>query len=100
MYLDFYGLRERPFSETPDPKFLFLTPGHREALAQLIYGVQEGKGFIVLTGEVGTGKTTLLRTFMERIGPSTHVAFIFDSTMPYDGLVEYMLEDFGIPSAG
>ena len=101
MYLDFYGLRERPFSETPDPKFLFLTPGHREALAQLIYGVQEGKGFIVLTGEVGTGKTTLLRTFMERIGTtSTHVAFIFDSTMPYDGLVEYMLEDFGIPSAG
>jgi general secretion pathway protein A len=101
MYLDFYGLRERPFSETPDPKFLFLTPGHREALAQLIYGVQEGKGFIVLTGEVGTGKTTLLRTFMERIGTtSTHVAFIFDSTMPYDGLVEYMLEDFGIPGAG
>ncbi len=101
MYLDFYGLRERPFSETPDPKFLFLTPGHREALAQLIYGLQEGKGFIVLTGEVGTGKTTLLRTFMERIGTSnTHVAFIFDSTMPYDGLVEYMLEDFGIPSAG
>jgi general secretion pathway protein A len=100
MYLDFYGLRERSFSETPDPKFLFLTPGHREALAQLIYGIQEGKGFIVLTGEVGTGKTTLLRTFMERIGPSTHVAFIFDSTMPYDGLVEYMLEDFGIPSAG
>jgi general secretion pathway protein A len=101
MYLDFYGLRERPFSETPDPKFLFLTPGHREALAQLIYGVQEGKGFIILTGEVGTGKTTLLRTFMERIGTSnTHVAFIFDSTMPYDGLVEYMLEDFGIPSAG
>lgn len=101
MYLDFYGLRERPFSETPDPKFLFLTPGHREALAQLIYGVQEGKGFIILTGEVGTGKTTLLRTFMERIGTSrTHIAFIFDSTMSYDGLVEYMLEDFGIPSAG
>ena len=101
MYLAFHGLRERPFSETPDPKFLFLTPGHREALAQLIYGVQEGKGFIVLTGEVGTGKTTLLRTFMERIDTSrTHVAFIFDSTMPYDGLVEYMLEDFGIPSAG
>jgi general secretion pathway protein A len=101
MYLEFFGLRERPFSETPDPKFLFLTPGHREALAQLIYGVQEGKGFIVLTGEVGTGKTTLLRTFMERIDTSsTQVAFIFDSTMPYDGLVEYMLEDFGIPSAG
>src|SRR4030095_8569934 len=83
-----------------DPKFLFLTPGHREALAQLIYGVQEGKGFIVLTGEVGTGKTTLLRTFMERIGTNTDVAFIFDSTMPFDGLLEYMLEDFGIPTPG
>ena len=100
MYLDFYGLREQPFSATPDPKFLFLTPGHREALAQLIYGVQESKGFIVLTGEVGTGKTTLLRALMERIGTSTHVAFIFDSTMPFDGLLEYMLEDFGIPSPG
>jgi general secretion pathway protein A len=100
MYLDFYGLREQPFSATPDPKFLFLTPGHREALAQLIYGVQEGKGFIVLTGEVGTGKTTLLRTFMERIGTNTDVAFIFDSTMPFDGLLEYMLEDFGIPTPG
>ena len=54
MYLEFYGLREAPFSPTPDPKFLFQSSRHREALAQLVYGVQERKGFIVLTGEIGT----------------------------------------------
>jgi len=63
MYLQFYGLREAPFSPTPDPKFLYQSTRHREALAQLIYGVRERKGFIVLTGEIGTGKTTLLRTW-------------------------------------
>jgi general secretion pathway protein A len=74
MYLAFYGLREAPFSPTPDPKFLFQSARHREALAQLIYGVRERKGFIVLTGEIGTGKTTLLRTLLERLDDSTPVA--------------------------
>jgi general secretion pathway protein A len=60
MYLTFYGLREVPFAPTPDPKFLFQSARHREALAQLIYGVRERKGFIVLTGELGTGKTARL----------------------------------------
>ena len=76
MYLTFYGLREKPFNTTPDPKFLYLTPGHREALAQLLYGVQESKGFIVLTGQVGTGKTTLvhaLRQLKQRIGLRCHI---------------------------
>ena len=58
MYLQFYGLREAPFAPTPDPKFLFQSSRHREALAQLLYGVRERKGFIVLSGEIGTGKTT------------------------------------------
>ena len=98
MYLDFYGLREQPFSPTPDPKFLYLTPGHREALAQLLYGVAEGKGFMVLTGEVGTGKTTLIHTLLERLDGGTAVAFVLNSTLPFDGLLEYVLEDFGIPS--
>src|SRR5204863_9614949 len=71
MYLSFYGLREAPFAPTPDPKFLFQSPRHREALAQLIYGVRERKGFIVLTGEIGTGKTTLLRTLLERVDATT-----------------------------
>ncbi len=60
--LAFFGLQQKPFNPTPDPRFLYLSPGHREALAQLLYGVQEHKGFMLLTGEVGTGKTTLLRS--------------------------------------
>ena len=100
MYLDFYGLTEKPFNATPDPKFLHLTPGHREALAQLLYGVQDGKGFIVLTGEVGTGKTTLLHTLRQRLNGQTAVSFVFNSTLPFDGILEYMLEDFGITKAG
>lgn len=100
MYLDFYGLSEKPFSATPDPRFLYLTPGHREALSQLVYGVQEQKGFIVLTGEVGTGKTTLLRTLLSRLSGDTAVAFVFNSTLPFDELLEYMLHDFGIAKPG
>jgi general secretion pathway protein A len=96
MYLSFYGLKEKPFSATPDPKFLYLTPPHREALAQLIYGVKENKGFIVLTGEVGTGKTTLLHTLLRKLDDNTAVAFILNSTLPFDDVVEYMLEDFGV----
>ena len=100
MYLAFYGLKQKPFNATPDPRFLYLTPGHREALAQLVYGVQENKGFIVLTGEVGTGKTTLLQTLLQRLDGNTAVAFVFNSTLPFDGLLEYMLEDFGIAKSG
>jgi general secretion pathway protein A len=100
MYLNFYGLKEKPFNSTPDPKFLYLTPGHREALSQLLYGVSEHKGFIVLTGEVGTGKTTLLRTLLTRLDSNTAVAYLFNSTLPFDELLEYMLHDFGIAKPG
>ncbi|HEX9145626.1 MAG TPA: AAA family ATPase [Candidatus Binatia bacterium] len=96
MYLNFYGLEKKPFNPTPDPRFLYLTPSHREALAQILYGVQEGKGFIVLTGEVGTGKTTLIQTLLRRLDEKTEVAYIFNSKLPFDALVEYMLRDFGI----
>lgn len=100
MYLTFFGLREKPFNVTPDPKFLFLTPGHREALAQLVYGVTERKGFIVLSGEIGTGKTTLLRVLLQRLDTTTAVAFVSNTTLDFDGILEYMLEDFGIGKAG
>lgn len=96
MYLDFYGLKENAFSNTPDPRFLYPSPAHREALAQLLYGVQNSKGFIVLTGEIGTGKTTLLHALRRRLDDSTAVAFLFNSTLPFDGLLEYMLEEFGV----
>ncbi len=96
MYLNFYGLKERPFNTTPDPKFLYPTPAHREALARLVYGIQQSKGFIVLTGEVGTGKTTLLHALLQRLDDSTAVAFLFNSTLSFDGVLEYVLEEFGI----
>jgi general secretion pathway protein A len=100
VYLEFYGLAEPPFNPTPDPKFLYLTAGHREALAQLLYGVQERRGFLVLTGEVGTGKTTLLQALLERLDGSTAVAYIYNSTLPFDEMLEYMLADFGVRGPG
>jgi general secretion pathway protein A len=97
MYLKFFGLTEKPFDLTPDPKFLFLTPGHREALAQLIYGIQEQKGFISMTGEVGTGKTTLLQTLLQRVDGKVDAAFITNSTLPFDEILEYTFADLGVP---
>jgi type II secretory pathway predicted ATPase ExeA len=100
MYRRFYGFTKRPFGLTPDPSFLYLTPGHREALAQLTYGIQEKKGFIVLTGEVGTGKTTLLRALLTRLQKDTAVAYAVNSTLSFDDLLEYLLEDLGVANAG
>jgi general secretion pathway protein A len=100
MYLTFFGLAEKPFNATPNPKFLHMTPGHREALAQLLYGTQERKGFIVLTGNVGTGKTTLLHALCQRLNGQSAVSFVVNSTLPFDGLLEYVLEDLGIAKTG
>src|SRR6266446_2995010 len=98
--LGFYGLREQPFNPTPDPRFLYPTPGHQEALAQLLYGVEERKGFILLTGEVGTGKTTLLQALLERLDETTAVAFITNPMPGFEDILEYMLEDLGIAKLG
>jgi general secretion pathway protein A len=100
MYLTFYGLAEKPFNATPDARFLYMTPGHREALAQLLYGTQERKGFIVLTGKVGTGKTTLLHALCQRLNGHSAVSFVVNSTLPFDELLEYVLEDLGIAKPG
>lgn len=98
--LAFFGLHQKPFNPTPDPAFLYPSPGHREGLAHLLYGVQEHKGFILLTGEVGTGKTTLLRTLLGRLDGTTASAFVSDTTLPFEGLLEYILEDFGVAKPG
>ena len=96
MYLSFYGLTEKPFNATPDPKFLYMSPAHREALAQLLYGTQERKGFIALTGKVGTGKTTLLHALCQRLNGQSAVSFVVNSALPFDQFLEYVLEDLGI----
>ena len=100
MYTAFYGLREKPFSLTPDPRYLFLSDSHREALAHLLYGIEQGEGFIALTGEVGTGKTTLSRTLLERLSPETNVAFIFNPTLNGEEFLRTICDEFGLATAG
>ncbi|MGH9941241.1 MAG: ExeA family protein [Pyrinomonadaceae bacterium] len=78
MYKEFYGLKELPFALTPDPRFVYFTPSHTEVMANLHYGIESGKGLIVVTGEVGTGKTTVLRWMMQRLARTVLVGYIFN----------------------
>ena len=78
MYTSFFGLDEKPFAITPDPRYLFLSERHAEALAHLAYGISEAGGFIQLTGEVGTGKTTVLRSLLQQLPPHCDVALILN----------------------
>lgn len=96
MYTAFYGLREKPFALSPDPKFLFLAQSHREALAHLLYGIEQGEGFIAITGEVGTGKTTLCRTLLQRLGAESEVAFVFNPKLSGLELLKTINADFGL----
>ncbi|MBW2691625.1 MAG: AAA family ATPase [Deltaproteobacteria bacterium] len=100
MYTQFYGLNEKPFSLTPDPRFLFLSESHREALAHLLYGIEQGEGFIAITGEVGTGKTTLCRALLQRLGPKTEVAYVFNPIMSGEDLLRAVSIEFGLITEG
>jgi general secretion pathway protein A len=100
MYTEFYGLGEKPFSLTPDPRYLFLSASHREALAHVLYGIEQGEGFISVTGEVGTGKTTLCWTLLERLGRDTEVAFVFNPTLSGEELLRAVSVEFGLASEG
>jgi general secretion pathway protein A len=98
MYQRFFGLRESPFNVNPDPRYLFLTHQIQEALAGLTYGIQNRKGFILLTGEVGTGKTTLLNRLLNWLrGKRVATAYIFNSRLEVDHLFDFMMADFEIP---
>lgn len=97
MYKRFFGLRENPFNVNPDPRYLFTTPHTEEALSCLTYGIQTRKGFILLTGEVGTGKTTLINKLLEWLHRSgTSAAFIFNPRLTEDQFFDFMMTDFGI----
>ena len=99
MYHRFFGLRESPFTVNPDPRYLFLTGQTQEALAGLTYGIQNRKGFILLTGEVGTGKTTLLNRLLDWLrGQRVAAAFIFNSKLNEKQLLDCVMADFGIPT--
>jgi general secretion pathway protein A len=90
MYLEFYGLKELPFALTPDPRFIYFTPSHTEAMANLHYGIESGKGLIVVTGEVGTGKTTILRWMMQRLDRTVLVGYIFNPRMSVDEFYQHV----------
>ena len=100
MYTEFYGLREKPFALVPDPRYLFLGASHREALAHLLYGIEEGEGFIEVVGQVGTGKTTLCRTLVDRVGPKVDLAYIFNPSFSETELLAAINRDFNVPTAG
>ena len=99
MYTGFFGLREKPFSLAPDPRYLFLSASHREALAHLLYGIEEGEGFIEVIGQVGTGKTTLCRTLLDRIGSDAEIAYIFNPSPSEVELLAAINREFGLPTA-
>lgn len=96
MYCEFYGLKERPFNVTSDPSFFFSSLKHREALSHLVYGASQKKGIIVITGEIGTGKTTLCRFFLNRLGNNTKTAFIMNPHASENQLLEAIVKDFGV----
>ncbi|HKQ77697.1 MAG TPA: AAA family ATPase [Blastocatellia bacterium] len=96
MYLQFYGLRDIPFSLTPDPRFIYFTASHREVMANLSYGIQYGKGLIVTTGEVGTGKTMMLRAMLTKLDRSVLCSYIFNPGLTVSDLYQQIGADFGL----
>jgi len=96
MYTSYFGFKESPFNLTPDPRYLFLSPHHREALDHLLYGINERKGFIAITGGIGTGKTTLCRALLDQLDKSIKSALIFNSFITEKELLEIINQEFGI----
>lgn len=96
MYESFYGLKEKPFNLTPDPRYLFLSDKHKEAFAHLLFGIKNRMGFIMVTGEIGTGKTTICRALLSQLDPDTELAFIFNPCLNPVELLKRVLTEFGV----
>lgn len=96
MYQHFYNLKKEPFHITPDPEFLFLSRSHKQALGSIIYGVKNRKGFVVITGEVGVGKTTILRSYLEGVAkPKTKIIYIFNANVSFQNLLKTIYKELG-----
>jgi len=100
MYMRFFGLKQEPFSLAPDPRYLYMSKRHREALAHLLYGVGGGGGFVLLSGEIGAGKTTVCRCFLEQIPKKCNVAYIFNPKLTVLELVKSVCDEFRVPVRG
>src|ERR1700732_882837 len=98
MFLEFYGLREQPFGATPDPRFLYLSSAHREALASLYYGIESGRGFLALIAQPGMGKTTLLFQLLEKFRGSARTAFLFQTQCSSREFMRFLLAELGSES--
>jgi general secretion pathway protein A len=97
MYLNFYNLKRGPFHITPDPEFLFLSPSHKEALASIIYGIKKRKGFVLIIGEVGVGKTTILRSYLEWVNQQQlKIIYIFNSNVSFKSLLKTIYQELGL----
>jgi general secretion pathway protein A len=96
LYQDYFGLKDSPFSIAPDPRYLFMSEQHREALAHLTFGIRSDGGFILLTGDVGTGKTTVSRCFLDQIPPDTHIAFVLNPRLSVEELLAVVCDELGI----
>lgn len=96
MYLNFYNLNEKPFSVTADPNFLYLSKKHREAISHMQYGIEQRMGFLEITGEIGTGKTTICKALLNTLDEHTKTAFILNSNLSEIQILQAIVEDFGI----
>ncbi len=96
LYQDYFGLREPPFSIAPDPRYLFMSEQHREALAHLTFGIRSDGGFILLTGDVGTGKTTVSRCLLDQMPPDTHIAFVLNPRLSVEELLAVICDELRI----
>ncbi|MGD0229483.1 MAG: AAA family ATPase [Syntrophorhabdales bacterium] len=98
MYSAFYGLAKKPFHITPDPEFLYLSPSHKEALGAIIYGIEQRKGFVAITGAVGVGKTTILRSYLERAEREhLKIIYVFNAKLTFGGLLKTIYDELALP---